>query len=272
MAVYPVFPGGKRKAFTLSYDDGWPQDEKLISLMNTYGIKGTFNLNSGDVLFKQIESPKARYKGHEVAVHGYTHGYLGRLAPQNASYEVFKDRETLENVFGGSVRGYAYAHGSYNPETEQLLRNCGIKYARTITTEGARFLLPDNWYFFNPSCEDLDPRLLEYTDKFLNLKPIFTQINLFSIYGHAHFTDRANNWSRLEEVFQKMGGNNEIWCATNIEICDYITGFQNLIMSVDGSYIYNPTTTTYSLIHNNGDFVNKREIFEIKPGEELYLK
>ena len=38
MAVYSLFPGGKRKAFTVSYDDGWPQDEKLIALMNQYGI------------------------------------------------------------------------------------------------------------------------------------------------------------------------------------------------------------------------------------------
>ena len=33
MAVYPLFPGGKRKAFTLSYDDGWPQDRPLIALI-----------------------------------------------------------------------------------------------------------------------------------------------------------------------------------------------------------------------------------------------
>lgn len=44
MAVYPTFPGGKRKAF---YDDGWPQDETLIALMNRYGIKGTFELKPG---------------------------------------------------------------------------------------------------------------------------------------------------------------------------------------------------------------------------------
>ena len=48
MAIYPTFPDGKRKAFTVSYDDGWPQDRRLIGLMNKYGIKGTFNLNSGE--------------------------------------------------------------------------------------------------------------------------------------------------------------------------------------------------------------------------------
>ena len=51
MALYPIFPGGKRRAFTVSYDDAWPKDRPLIELMNRYGIKGTFNLNSGENKF-----------------------------------------------------------------------------------------------------------------------------------------------------------------------------------------------------------------------------
>ena len=39
--------GGKMKAITFSYDDGVTQDQRLISLFNKYGLKGTFNLNSG---------------------------------------------------------------------------------------------------------------------------------------------------------------------------------------------------------------------------------
>ena len=42
-----LWPGGKRKAFTISYDDGVTQDIRLIELLNKYQIKGTFNLNSG---------------------------------------------------------------------------------------------------------------------------------------------------------------------------------------------------------------------------------
>lgn len=41
----PLFPQGKKKALTLSYDDGVTQDERLIGLMQRYGIKGTFNIN-----------------------------------------------------------------------------------------------------------------------------------------------------------------------------------------------------------------------------------
>lgn len=271
MAIYPIFPGGKRKAFTLSYDDGWPQDRKLISLMNTYGIKGTFNLVSGDVLFDQIENPKELYKGHEIAAHGLTHGYLGRIAPQNATYEVMKDRENLEKVFGGTVRGFVYAHGSVNGSTAQILKNCGIQYARTINNT-EKFLLPSDWYSFNPTCEDVNPKLLQIADRFLKTPPLFTQTQLFYIWGHSHITDQNNLWGDLEELFKKISESDAVWCATNIEICDYITAFNNLVMSADGNYIYNPTVTTLWLLHNNGDFMNKREVIVLKPGEEVYLK
>ena len=38
---------GKNKAVTFSYDDGVTQDIQLVNLFNKYGLKCTFNLNSG---------------------------------------------------------------------------------------------------------------------------------------------------------------------------------------------------------------------------------
>lgn len=45
--VFMRFPGGKKKALTLSYDDGTRQDIRLIGMMKSYGLKGTFNISSG---------------------------------------------------------------------------------------------------------------------------------------------------------------------------------------------------------------------------------
>ena len=44
----PVF-NGKYKALTFSFDDGNFDDIRLIKIMNKYGLKGTFNLNSGKI-------------------------------------------------------------------------------------------------------------------------------------------------------------------------------------------------------------------------------
>ena len=131
MAVYPIFPGGRMKAFTVSYDDAWPEDRRLIEIMNKYGVKGTFNINSGEKLFTDIPDPTELYRGHEVASHALTHAYLDRVAPSTATFEIIKDRENLEKIFGGSIRGFAYPYTAYNRDTPALLRSCGIAYART---------------------------------------------------------------------------------------------------------------------------------------------
>ncbi len=41
-----LFPQGKTKALILSFDDGRTEDRQLVKLMNTYGLVGTFHLNS----------------------------------------------------------------------------------------------------------------------------------------------------------------------------------------------------------------------------------
>ena len=42
---------GKKKAITFSFDDGMVEDIWLVNLFKKYGLKGTFNINSG--LFSQ---------------------------------------------------------------------------------------------------------------------------------------------------------------------------------------------------------------------------
>ena len=85
---------GKMKAVTFSYDDGVTQDQRLISLLNKYGLKCTFNLNSellgrpGSLLREEVTvahvkpracEVRAIYEGHEVAAHTLTHPMLPDL-------------------------------------------------------------------------------------------------------------------------------------------------------------------------------------------------
>ena len=41
------FNSAYRKALTFSFDDGNVDDIRLIEILNKYGLKATFNLNSG---------------------------------------------------------------------------------------------------------------------------------------------------------------------------------------------------------------------------------
>lgn len=45
--LFLCYPEFKTKAITLSFDDGRVEDRKMVETLNRYGIKCTFNLNSG---------------------------------------------------------------------------------------------------------------------------------------------------------------------------------------------------------------------------------
>ena len=47
MNTFLLFPDGKEKALTLSYDDGVDTDIRFIELLEKFNIKCTFNINSG---------------------------------------------------------------------------------------------------------------------------------------------------------------------------------------------------------------------------------
>ena len=80
--VYKVFPGGKFKVLTFSYDDGKIEDRRLVKLFNKFNLKATFNLNTGiidpAIRIPQEEWPEL-YKGHDIAVHTFTHPTMIRL-------------------------------------------------------------------------------------------------------------------------------------------------------------------------------------------------
>ena len=52
---------GKTKVLTLSYDDGVVQDIRLIEIMNKYGLKGTFNINSA--LYLPEDAVREKFSG-----------------------------------------------------------------------------------------------------------------------------------------------------------------------------------------------------------------
>jgi len=142
----PSFPGGKRIAVTTSFDDGVIEDRRVIAAFNEWGLKGTFNLNSGafgrpaNVAASEVAS---LYRGHEVAVHTVTHPHLPKLDPAQIAREVLDDRIALEDLVGYPVRGMAYPYGTYNKMVIDCLRQLGIVYARTTENAGNCFPRPN---------------------------------------------------------------------------------------------------------------------------------
>lgn len=222
---------GKMKAVTFSYDDGIRQDMRLVELFNKYGMKATFNLNSGiqsDVspfINKEIvvhrmniAGLKELYAGHEIASHALTHANLVRVSPETVYNEVKTDMEILSARFGQNVTGFAYPFGAYNDSVVDILKQCGVSYARTVKSSH-NFELPTDPLRLEATCHHNDPIIMDLIDKFLALKPETPQ--LLYIWGHSYEFDADNNWEHIETILQKLSGRDDIFYGTNREVLFY---------------------------------------------------
>ncbi len=238
--VYCCFPGGKHKALTMSYDDGRTQDRRLVGIFNKYGIKGTFHLNSGLWDSPERIPPeeiKTLYQGHEIACHTVTHPTIARSPLPEVAYEVLNDRRALEAVTGSPVRGLSYPNGSVSEEIERLLPACGIRYSRVVGNSDG-FAMPENPYRWMATCHH-NHRLLELGQDFLDL---FKKQYLYLMYvwGHSYEFDQQQNWELIEKFCEMMGGKDDIWYCTNIELMDCMDNYARLQFAADNHFVFNP--------------------------------
>ena len=225
----------KLKAVTFSYDDAVTQDIRLIELLNKYGLKCTFNINSELLSQKGMlmrggqhiahykvhtDDVKSVYDGHEVAVHTLTHPNLTECSDSEIIRQVETDRQNLSAIVGYEVVGMAYPCGGVNNNdhvAEIIKNNTGVKYSRTITSNES-FDIQENLYRFNPSVYHLNfDKMMELGRKFVELKTETPKI--FYIWGHSYEMDfESDYWVKLEEFFKLISGRDDIFYGTNKEV------------------------------------------------------
>ncbi len=247
-----VFPNGRTKAFTLSYDDGVCQDKRLVKILNTYRLKATFNLNSSlqnedsnwtgknDTFISRMNTDELEqvYLGHEIAVHSLTHPHLEHLPPYEAYKELFEDKKNLELLFAEIIRGMAYPYGTYNNTIKQINKMIGLNYCRTVN-DTYKFDVPMDFLEWNPTCHHSYPGLFSLAQEFIDFSP--DRLSIFYVWGHSYEFDEDNNWDMIEQFSSIISDKEDIWYATNGQIYDYITAASRLVYSADSAIVYNPT-------------------------------
>ncbi len=266
-----LFPGGREWALTLSYDDGVSTDIRLIGIMKDHGIRGTFNLNGGlmhgrprtegsHITRLTPDEVREVYRGMEIACHGYTHPFMEQVPSDVLVGETVLDRMALEKITGAPVRGMAYPYGTNIPEVRERLKALGIVYSRTtVSTE--KFDLPEDFLAWHATCHHRNARLPELCDAFLGAAS--RRPRLFYLWGHSYEFDDADNWDVIERFCDRMGGKQEIWYATNMEIYHYISAYRALVSTLTGDALYNPTDTDVFLMNR------KEEIVRVPAGSTL---
>lgn len=256
MIQYHLYPGYKKRIVTFSYDDGHPNDERLIALFDSYGVRATFHLNGQKYIGASDEKLRAlreRYKNHEIACHTFSHGWPARMPMQSVIRETIEDRMILEKIAGYPVTGMSYPSGSFDENVARAMSDCGIRYSRT-TRDTNKFLLPEDPLMWHPTCHHRFA--LELCDKFLeNLDSEWTN-PLFYIWGHSHELRTEEDWAHIEAILKKLAGNDKIWYAANGEIIDYMNAQKQVLISADETIFTNPTAITVLLERDKTEYIS----------------
>jgi len=263
--VVVTFPHGKFKVLTMSYDDGRAADRRLVDIFNKHGIKGTFHINGG--MLGQGDRIGADeiaelYQGHEVSAHTLTHPTIARCSKEQLVYEIMEDRKRLEELVGYPVRGMSYPNGSYSRQIIDMLPHLGMEYARTVHSTG-HFALPDDPLEWKATCHHKRD-LLSLGEQFLALHKS-QYLYMMYVWGHSYEFDNDNNWDLIEDFCRLMGGQDDIWYATNIEYIDYMNAFRRLQFSASQDFVHNPSYQSVWL------HVDGRGIVEVKGGTTVQL-
>ena len=226
-----LYPNGKRKAFVLTYDDGVLQDVRLVLLLNKYGMKGTFNLNSllmerefewhhekiGPVRRLPTAIAAHLYEGHEVASHSCTHPDLSGMSREAIMYELGHDRYLLEQLTGQQVKGFGVPFDYYDGIAVDCVRELGFVYGRG--SEETRSYAPV-WdpYRQQAGMFHLSEGLTDFVDGFLRADE---ELAACIIVGHSYDLDAENLWETTKEICKTVSEAEDVLSMTHLELVEY---------------------------------------------------
>ena len=198
-----------RKIFLISFDDGTVWDRRFVELLNKYGMKATFNLNSGledfvwhyedrfPVRRQILADTVALYRGHEVASHSLHHHWLNTLTPPQLAWEVGEDCAALKKLFHLEEIGFGVPFTACGEREIRIIRKF-LRYIR-LSEFSDSFAPPEDPYhtpihaLYNQP--DIRQRIARFAESTLPL-------SLFVMAGHSYELEVLDHWGYMEELLQ----------------------------------------------------------------------
>lgn len=152
--------GGAESAFALTFDDGFKAHyDYAYPMLEKYGIRGTFYVNSGK-LVRKGQKPLERYgfeeefcemsaAGHEIGSHSLTHPNLTAIDMETLRKELGQDKENIERFTGRKCLTHAYPYCLHNETVDKAMTSyyiagrAGGNVANDVPSD------PDGWYSTN---------------------------------------------------------------------------------------------------------------------------
>lgn len=231
--------GTPKKYFTLSFDDGITQDEKIMEICRKYNFDGiTFNVNSNlcgadwawvaeatncpglsHLRFTEEQLKGGVYDGFDVAAHGADHASAGTFDnnPLGLYREIEGDANRIYELTGTKPLGMAWAGGDTewtDTTVENVYRYTSLRYAR-CTTPTHTYALPQYFLKWQPTCSITETNVLAQAQAFLDA-PCESDM-LFYVWGHGYELDVFNSYDTFEQLVKMMSESKDVVCLTNTE-------------------------------------------------------
>lgn len=197
------------KFFILSFDDGTIYDKRFVELLNEYGVKATFNLNSGleDFVWdyedrfpirRQILSQTLeQYRGHEVASHSLHHHWLNTLTPPQLSWEIGEDSRNLKTLFGLEDIGFAVPFSACGEREIGIIRKF-VRYIR-LSELSDSFAIPEDPYHIPIHGLYNQPDIRQRIGAFAaDPQPR----SVFVLAGHSYEFEVLDHWEYIRELLE----------------------------------------------------------------------
>ena len=258
----------KKKAVTLSFDDGTFYDVLFVEFLNKYGLKCTFNLNSA--LFGAIanlnfrnkiifhnriseEQTSILYKGHEIASHSLHHPLLTNASKELLDKEILEDAVNLSRISGEKVVGFAIPGGPHDAFLDNYLKDKFL-YARTVDNTYS-YDLPETFVPLNPSIFILDEKFEKFCSDYTGYKS--ENMSLLYIWGHSYEFAIEGVAETFKKVCMTLLSDKDIYFGTNKDVITYIR--DSRLLKFDGKQFINPSDSEIYL-----DYKGKRMIIRAK--------
>lgn len=198
-----------RKIFLISFDDGTVWDRRFVRLLNKYGIKATFNLNSGledFVWYYEDRFPVRRqilsesvdlYRGHEIASHSLHHHWLNTLTPPQLSREVGDDCAALKALFGLKEIGFGVPFTACGEREVNIIKK-HVRYIR-LSEFSDSFAPPADPYHIPIHALYNQPDVREKIARFAQSS---LPVSLFVMAGHSYELEVLEHWEYMESLLQ----------------------------------------------------------------------
>ncbi len=236
------------KIITTSWDDGHPLDLKLITILNKFSIPATFYIphtNNENEVIDEKELKKISFD-YDIGNHTLNHLRLNKISNKESYYQVSKGKDWLENLLGKEILTFCYPGGKYNSDTKDIVKSCGIKYARTVelfnTFLNDAITAPTTMQLKSINLFPVTKNLVKrkkikttadfilrhrlqsdpvyWADYFLN--KVSEEGGIFHLWGHSWEIEKYDMWGTLEKILKLLSNKNEFILCNNLELLNYV--------------------------------------------------